>query len=221
MKDLIFEIGTEEIPAGFLGPAADQFEQLFTEKASALNLAFSSVQKFSTPRRLALLVRELAERQEDSTEVLLGPSKQAAFDPDGNPTKAAEGFARSKGVAVDDLEIVQTDKGEYLQLVRHVEGTDTDALLPAVLQEIILELSFQKSMRWGANQHTFARPIQWVTALYGDRGVSMEHEGIISGTTTRGHRFMAPELAEISDGASYEATLDSIFVISDFEIRRD
>lgn len=220
MKDLLFEIGTEEIPAGFLGPAADQFEQLFTEKASALNLAFSSVKKFSTPRRLALLVRELAERQEDSTEILLGPSRQAAFDPDGNPTKAAEGFARSKGVSVEDLEIVQTDKGEYLQLVRHVEGTDTGALLPTVLQEIILELSFPKSMKWGANQHTFARPIQWLTALYGDRPVEMEHEGIISGTNTRGHRFMAPEQAEISDGSSYEATLDSIFVISDFEKRR-
>jgi glycyl-tRNA synthetase beta chain len=221
MKDLLFEIGTEELPAGFLAPASDQLESLFTQKAKKLKISFSSIQQFCTPRRLALLVKDLNETQEDSTETLLGPSKHAAYDKDGNPTKAAEGFARSKGVSVDDLEIVNTQKGEYLQLVRHVKGDSTEAVLPALLKDIVLELSFPKSMKWGSNSHTFARPIQWILALHGTNQVTFEHEGIVSGTKTRGHRFMAPDSIDVSSAGSYEEILESVYVIADIEKRKE
>ena len=118
MNELLFEIGTEEIPAGFLGSAENQLQALFESKAGELKLPFGSVRTFSTPRRLALLVTGLSDAQENSVETILGPSKKAAYDGDGNPTKAAEGFAKSKGVSVAELEIVETAKGEYLQLTR-------------------------------------------------------------------------------------------------------
>ncbi|MBT8359561.1 MAG: glycine--tRNA ligase subunit beta, partial [Deltaproteobacteria bacterium] len=162
MSDLLFEIGTEEIPAGFLNGAAVQLETLFVQKVEKLELSFEKIKTYCTPRRLALQVTNLADHQKDRQEELLGPSKKAAFDIQGNPTKAALGFARSKGVTVQDLKLVDTSRGEYLQLIRDREGKPTDSLLPTILQEIVLELSFPKSMRWGSNQATFVRPIQWI-----------------------------------------------------------
>ncbi|MBE0582490.1 MAG: glycine--tRNA ligase subunit beta [Desulfofustis sp.] len=220
MKDLLFEIGTEELPAGFLIPAMEQLAELFHGKAEKLKLAYTALRTFSTPRRLALLVEQLAERQEDSREELLGPSKQAAFDAQGQPTKAAEGFARSKGVTVEQLGLVATPKGEYLQLVRHVEGVTTETVLPELLKEILLELSFAKSMKWGSNQLTFARPIQWLLARFGSNTVVFEHEGIISSSLTRGHRFLAPDPFAIETAAAYERALEERFVIVDVERRR-
>ncbi len=219
MNDLLFEIGTEEIPAGFLNPAAKQLQALFESKAKKLKLPFGSVKTFCTPRRLALLVSSLADRQEDSLETSLGPSKKAAYDSEGNPTKAATGFARSKGVSVDQLSVVETAKGEYLQLTREVKGEPSSSLLPELLKELILELSFAKSMRWGSYQNSFARPIQWLVALLGDSVVPVEHDGIVSGRFTRGHRFMAPGENEISSASAYETVMDSVFVIADFETR--
>ena len=220
MSDLLFEIGTEEIPAGFLNGAAEQLELLFEQKAEKMALPFENIKTYCTPRRLALLVTGLADRQEDRQEELLGPSKQAAFDAEGNPTKAAVGFARSKGVSVKDLQVVDTPRGEYLQLLRDVEGKSTNSLLPAILQEIILELSFPKSMRWGSNQATFVRPIQWILALFGQQNIVFEHEGIVSGSATRGHRFMAPKDIEISTESSYEELLEKASVIADYETRK-
>lgn len=220
MGDLLFEIGTEELPAGFVRPATADLERLFTSKMKGLGLAFAEIRQFGTPRRIALVVTSIADQQEDKEEVLLGPSKKAAYDNDGNPTRAAQGFARSKGVSVEDLELVDTAKGEYLQLTRTVVGRKTNELLPVVLKEMILELPFAKSMKWGTNQHSFARPIQWVIALFNDSVIELEHEGIVSSNKTRGHRFLAPELVEVTDPTGYENTLKSIHVIGDFEVRR-
>lgn len=221
MSDLLFEIGTEELPAGFLLPAATQLESLFRDKTGKAGLTFGSIKSFCTPRRLAIMVCDLVDRQEDRSEVLLGPSKKAAFDTDGKPTRAALGFAGSKGVSVDELEIVQTPKGEYLQLTRKQEGRETSELLPTLLKEIVLELSFAKSMKWGANQHTFARPIQWIVAIFGTQTVVIEHEGIVSGSVTCGHRFMAPDCMKITDAGSYEKLLQSIHVVGDFQTRKE
>ena len=220
MSDLLFEIGTEEIPAGFLNGAAVQLESLFVQKVEKLELSFEEIKTYCTPRRLALQVTELADRQKDRQEELLGPSKKAAFDAEGNPTKAAAGFARSKGVTVQDLQLVDTPRGKYLQLIRDREGKPTDSLLPTILQEIVLELSFPKSMRWGSNQTTFVRPIQWILALFGQNSIVFEHEGIVAGSTTRGHRFMAPEEIEVSTGSSYEKLLEKVSVIADYETRK-
>jgi len=221
MSDLLFEIGSEEIPASFILPAAAQLEKLFTDKMNSLGLGFTSISQFGTPRRLALLVKDIDSGQQDSEEVLRGPSKKAAYDGDGKPTRAAEGFARSKGVSVDELELVETPKGEYLQLTRKVVGRQTREILPELLKELILGLSFPKSMKWGANQHAFARPIQWLVALFGDTVVEIEHEGIVAGRKTRGHRFMAPDFVEIESAGGYEQLLASISVTGDFETRKE
>ena len=221
MSDLLFEIGTEEIPAGFLIPATEKLEELFRKKIEALNLAYGEVKTFCTPRRLALKVVGIAERQDDRKEVLMGPSKQAAYDAEGNPTKAAEGFARSKGATVDDLMLVDTPKGQYLQLERELKGVETSKLLPAVLKEIILELPFAKSMKWGSNQHTFARPIQWLMAMLDDQVVELEHEGIIAGRKSRGHRFMSPDYSVVPMPAAYQETMQSVSVIADYQQRKE
>jgi glycyl-tRNA synthetase beta chain len=220
MRDLLFEIGTEEIPAGFLEPALLQLETLFTKKASELKIAHGVVSVMGTPRRLALIVRDLAEKQKDIREELLGPSKSAAFDEAGKATKAAIGFARSKGADVSELKVVDTPKGEYLMLVREVKGDETLRLLPELLQSLILELTFPKSMRWGSNQHSFARPIQWIISLFGDEIVSVNHEGITSGNLTHGHRFLTREPFAIESASSYEKQLLDNYVIADPKKRR-
>jgi glycyl-tRNA synthetase beta chain len=220
MRDLLFEIGTEEIPAGFLEPALTQLEARFARKASELKIGHGTISVMGTPRRLTLLVRDVVEKQKDISEELLGPSKKAAFDADGKMTKAAEGFARSKGADIKELKVVETPKGEYLMLMREVKGEDTIRLLPDALQSLIIELSFPKSMRWGSNQQTFARPIQWILALFGQEAVSVSHEGIISGNLTWGHRFLANESFVIRSAATYEEQLAEKFVLVDPSKRR-
>ncbi len=220
MRDLLFEIGTEEIPAGFIAPALKQLETRFARKTAELKIDHGAISVMGTPRRLALIVRDIVEKQEDSREELLGPSKKAGFDADGNMTRAAEGFARSKDADVKELRLVETPKGEYLMLVREVKGDETKHLLPELLQSLLLDLSFPKSMRWGSNHHTFARPIQWIVALFGQEILSVCHEGIVSGNLTRGHRFLANELFAIQGAATYEEQLAEKFVLVDPSKRR-
>ncbi len=221
MSDLLFEIGTEELPAGFLKPVLKQLKEKLTTKAKELHLDYGSVQVLGTPRRLALLVEGLAERQPDSREELLGPSVKAGMDENGKPTKAAEGFARSKGVPVEDLQIVSTAKGEYLTLVREVVGKATKELLPDMLQQIILELSFPKSMRWGSNTNTFGRPIQWLLALNDKEVIPVFHDGLQASNTSRGHRFMANTEIVIESLKGYEEQLLNVNVIVDPIQRRE
>lgn len=167
-----------------------------------------------------MIVSGITEKQEDIHEELLGPSVQAGIDADGNFTKAAIGFARSKGAEITDLKKVETAKGEYLLLHREVAGKPTIELLPAILKELLLELSFSKSMKWGANLHAFARPIQWLTALFGHDVIKFEHEGIVVSNTSRGHRFMANTEFVISDSSVYEDTLLQHNVVADIDTRK-
>ncbi|MCK5069595.1 MAG: glycine--tRNA ligase subunit beta, partial [Desulfocapsa sp.] len=166
MSELLFEIGTEELPAGFQKPALAQLKDNFIKRAKELKLTHGSVATLGTPRRLALLVEDLVDSQPDSRDELMGPSKQAGFDADGNATKAAMGFAKSKGADVSDLQVVETEKGEYLMLVQETKGVATAELLPELLKTLIHSFSFAKSMRWGARAFTFARPIQWLLAVH-------------------------------------------------------
>ncbi len=221
MSDLLFEIGTEELPAGFLKPALTQLQENFITMTKDLRLDHGAVRTMGTPRRLALLVEDLAVRQPDSREELLGPSAKAGLGKDGNPTKAAEGFARSKGATTDDLQVVQTPKGEYLMLVREVQGKPVKELLPELLQELIFAFSFPKSMKWGVNLHSFARPIQWLLAMNDSEIVEFTHEEVQSSNRTRGHRFMANEEIVINGLRSYEKQLLHAHVIVDQAIRRE
>jgi glycyl-tRNA synthetase beta chain len=221
MSTLLFEIGTEEIPAGFLQPALKQLQDNFSKKAVELALSHGSVRVLGTPRRLVLMVEDLADRQPDSHEEILGPSTKAGLDADGRPTKAAQGFARSKGADVADLQVIKTEKGEYLILVRELPGKATGDLLPEVLQQLILELSFPKSMKWGSNTNTFARPIQWLLALHGSSVIEFSHDGIATSNISRGHRFMANENLVIDSPESYEDRMLQAFVLVDPEKRRE
>jgi glycyl-tRNA synthetase beta chain len=220
MSELLFEIGTEEIPAGFLQPALRQLEDNFRKKAAGLNLGHGSVRCLGTPRRLVLMVEGLAKGQPDGREEILGPSAKAGLDAEGKPTKAAAGFARSKGADVADLKVVMTDKGEYLMLVRERHGQPTTELLPDILLQLILEMSFPKSMKWGNNTNTFARPIQWLLALHDMSVVQFSHDGIAASNTSRGHRFMANEVFSVQGCQDYLEKMQQAHVLVDPEARR-
>lgn len=220
MSELLFEIGTEELPAGFQKPAMLQLENNFIREAKELNLEYISVKTLGTPRRLALLVEGLADRQPDSREELMGPSKQAGFDDEGNPSKAAMGFARSKGADVADLQVVKTEKGEYLMLVQETKGSPTTELLPPLLHNLMQKFSFAKSMRWGAGAFTFARPIQWILALHDGELISFTHEGVVAVDCTRGHRFMANKEFKVSGVKDYQKVLADASVQVDPKERR-
>ncbi len=220
MNTLLFEIGTEEIPAGYIKPALGFLASSAEKQLAELGLQYGEIKTVGTPRRLTLVVENLQDRQEDRRQEHIGPAKKAGFDAQGNPTKAAMGFARSKGVAVDDLHIVSTDKGEYLMAVEEVKGRQTRELLPKLLTTLIEEMPFPKSMRWAEGTLTFARPIQWLLALMNGEVVDLTIEGVKSGNQTRGHRFMAPEFFPVRDFAGYVQGLEERHVIVDPERRR-
>jgi glycyl-tRNA synthetase beta chain len=217
---LIFEIGVEEFPASFCEPTLAQMEATFREQADELRLGFESLKVAATPRRLTLLVDGLDDKQADLEEERTGPPAKIAFD-DGQPTPAAQGFARGNGVDVDDLYTVDTDKGAYVAAKVFEEGEPTAELLPEVLSTVISELSFPKSMRWADRKERFARPVRWILAVAGGQTIPVEFAGVQSGNTTRGHRFAAPEAFEIASIDEYVDGLRRAHVIVDPAERRD
>src|SRR5580692_37214 len=172
-SDLLLDIGVEELPASFVEGALRALPELAQKRLGDLRLTHRSVHAYGTPRRLALVVRGLADHQPDLSEEVAGPPVKAAFK-DGVPTKAAEAFAAKLGGAVADLRRVETPKGEYLAGTRREAGQAALALLPAALGQIVLAIPFRKSMRWGAGEIAFGRPIQWLVALFGDHLIDLE-----------------------------------------------
>lgn len=219
--ELLFEIGTEEIPAGYLMPALASLKENLTRRLGELGLTFSEAKTAATPRRLTVCVSELAERQPDRVEEVLGPPKKAAFDQQGQPTKAAVGFAQSRGVAVEAIEVVATPKGEYLMVRVEQPGKATPTLLAEVLPELIPTIPFPKSMHWGSGRLHFARPIQWLLARYNDQAIPFRLETLESGSRTYGHRFMAPQAMEPQDFAAYLDALRAAHVLADPAERRE
>lgn len=220
MGELLFEIGTEEIPAGYIDPALLYLEQAAAKHLSELKLEYGKIRTLGTPRRLTLVVEKLQDHQQDRVVEHIGPSKQAGYDAGGNPSKAARGFARSRGVAVEDLKVIETAKGEYLMAVEHITGEDTLELLPATLTRLVKEMPFPKSMRWGSGTLTFARPIQWLTALFGGNLIDLSIDGITADRTTVGHRFMATGPFTVRDSGSYLRQLKENLVMVDPGERR-
>ena len=220
MSELLFEIGTEEIPAGYIEPALQFMGKAVKEHLDQLNLGFGDVKTCGTPRRLTLIVDGLQEKQDDRIVEHTGPSKKAGFDGDGNPSKAAIGFARSKGLDVQDLKVVDTAKGEYLMAVEHVKGHETRDILPGILTSLTGEVPFPKSMRWGLGNMSFARPIQWILALYEGEVLDFSIDTTKSGSTTLGHRFLAPEPVQVSGAQQYVQALRDSQVLVESEERR-
>lgn len=221
VKSLLLELGTEELPARFVVPAIEQLEQAVTEGLTSARIQYADVRRYATPRRLAVLVEGVAESQQDLEQERKGPSRQIAFDAEGNPTKAALGFARGAGVAPEDLVVRDTGQGEYVFAVIRQKGRPTIEVLPEILEAAILKLSFPKSMRWGSGDMRFARPLRWITALFGDEIVSFTVAGIQSGRTTRGHRVLAQKTLEVAAAHLYPEVMEAGFVIADLQRRKE
>jgi glycyl-tRNA synthetase beta chain len=211
--DLVYEIGTEEIPAGYLPPAAEQLGREAESFFEASRIEPSSVETHATPRRLVLFAKGLPARQADRTEEVTGPPWQAAFTPAGEPTKAAEGFARGKGLRIEDLKKVETAKGPYVGATVQVEGKATADLLAAALPDITGRIAFPKTMRWGPARFRFARPIRWILALLADTVIPLEIEGVRAGRVTYGHRILSRGPFEVATAADYETALKKGLVI--------
>ncbi len=215
-KDLLFEIGTEEVPAhvmpGTLAQLKENAEKAFEEK----RIAFDSVRTFGTPRRTALLVKGLAEKQEDVTSENRGPSVKIAFDADGKPTKAAQGFARGQHVASENLVV----KDGYVYAEVHEEGQPTAKILETLLPELVCGLSFPNNMRWGSLDFKFIRPIRWFVALYDKDVIPFELANVKSGRTSRGHRFLSQGDFEIAAADDYEKVCEENFIIVDQDKRK-
>ncbi|MEA1991466.1 MAG: glycine--tRNA ligase subunit beta, partial [Thermodesulfobacteriota bacterium] len=221
-RNLLLEIGTEEIPADFIPGALDDLARLAGEHLDREHLTYEDVSTIGTPRRLVLCAKNLPDRQPDREEIITGPPAKVAFLSDGKPTKAGEGFARSHGVSIEDLQVEDTEKGLYIVLRRIVTGRETLELLSKLLPLVIASIPFPKTMRWGTEELRFARPIRWLVALYGEDVVPFSLAGVEAGSESRGHRFMAPEAIRVpSNPEGYIKALENVFVLADPSVRKN
>lgn len=219
-RDLLLEIGLEEMPSAFMPKALEDYKDLAVQKIKDKRIAFNTVQTLGTPRRLVLHVTGLEENQQDALIENRGPKRASAFDQDGSPSKAALGFARGQGVDVKDLVVKEVDGIEYVFAVKKEIGVKTETLLPDLLLDIIHSLSFPKSMRWSYYQTRFARPVRWLLALYGNDPVAIQVENVQSSNLSCGHRFLAPDVFAVTGIDAYFAQLRERYVIVDQNERK-
>jgi glycyl-tRNA synthetase beta chain len=220
VAELLFELGSEELPARFVVPALDELERLFKEHCAQARVGHGAIRRFGTPRRLALLVDGLVDQTADVVKEVQGPSVKAAFDAEGKPKVPALKFAESVGRPVEQLKRVSTPKGEYLAADVEEKGRRTLELLPEVLSACVRKLQFPKSMRWGDVEASFGRPLQWIVALFGAELVPVTFADMRSGRQTRGHRFLSSGWLTVDQPAAYEATLEKAHVVASLEKRR-
>jgi glycyl-tRNA synthetase beta chain len=221
MKELLLEIGAEEIPAGFVPQALIGLENIAQKELEASRIDFNGIRTLGTPRRLVLVIESVSEKQRDEETKKIGPSKQAAFDAKGNPTKAAVGFAKGQSVPVESLTLVETGKGEYVCAVKKETGRPTVELLSTFLPRWILSIPFQKSMRWADVPIRFARPIHWILAVFGGEVVPFEVGNIRSGGMTFGHRFMHSGPVPVKDFHSYlQKTREASVIVDPVERKK-
>ena len=216
-KDLLFEIGAEEIPAGFMPNILGQLKQLAETKLNDAHLPFESIETYGTPRRLALIVKGLADASAEISERHKGPSASIAYDADGNATKAAIGFARGKGLDVADLVV----EDGYIYAETKTAGVPAKDIVTDMLPQLITGLNFPKSMHWGNLDAKFVRPVRWLVALLDEEVIPVEFATVKSGNVTRGHRFLGADEITIKNAASYVETLKENFVMVDQDARRE
>jgi glycyl-tRNA synthetase beta chain len=220
-QSVLMEIGVEEVPARFLPGAVALLKTKTEETLRQERIAFKEIRTYATPRRLAMIAEGIPPKQEERVSEVFGPPRHAAFTPEGAHTKAALGFAASHGVRPEELVVRTRDKGEYVAAVVKEEGLPVGELLPGALRKIVLSLNFPKSMRWGSGTLRFVRPIHWILALYGEETVSFDIDGIRSGNTSRGHRFLSPGEFRIKDIGEYQRVLERNSVVVDQERRKE
>lgn len=220
-KELILEIGTEEIPALFLEKAREDLGNILSGELRDKGIEFEEMEILYTPRRLSARVSGLERKQKDRTTENFGPPIRIAFDENGKPTKAALGFARSQKVDVEKLVIAKRDNGEFLCVRKTIKGRKTSSALKEILPEVISSVPFRKSMRWGSGKLTFARPIRWIAALYDGRPVKFSVENIKSSDQSFGHRFTSPKPFRVASWKNYLKALGKSNVVVDPEKRKE
>ncbi|MDH5258566.1 MAG: glycine--tRNA ligase subunit beta, partial [Gammaproteobacteria bacterium] len=219
--DFLVELGTEELPPKALSKLSDAFSKRILEGLEKAELNFTHVETFATPRRLAVKISDLSVQQKDKESERKGPALQAAYKEDGCPTPAAEGFAKSCGVTVSELEKQETEKGAWLVFKTTVQGQQTSTLMPTIVEDALAKLPIPKRMRWGSRQAQFVRPAHWLVMLLGNDIIDCEILELKSGRTTKGHRFHRPEPIDIPNPSDYESLLEiEGHVIASFDKRK-
>ena len=220
MSTILFELGCEELPPKSLKPLRDALQASVTEQLNQADISFDSIKAFAAPRRLAIQIDGISEKQPDRTEEKRGPAIKAAFDADGNPTRAAMGFAKGLGIEASELTTINTDKGDYVGYIQTVQGQATTELLPTIFQTALDNLPIAKRMRSGASRNEFVRPVQWAVLMQDDAVIDATIQGHQTGNQTRGHRFHSPEYHTIAHANDYEQLLDGLKVVADFDKRQ-
>ena len=215
-KNLLLEIGTEEIPAKFMPGALKQLAEIAAAKFAEKRIAYSDIQTFGTPRRMALIVNKAGDKQADKHSENKGPAVKIAFDETGAPTKAAQGFARGQGIDVSQLVV----KDGYVYAVVQEEGQPVENLLPALLPEIIAALNFPKNMRWGNLDIRFPRPIRWLVALLGKTVIPFSFAEVVAGNVSQGHRFLSKGAVTVPSADDYFVVMTDSHVMVDQNTRR-
>ncbi|MHB0875729.1 MAG: glycine--tRNA ligase subunit beta, partial [Anaerolineae bacterium] len=219
-RDFLLEIGSEELPHADLESALAQLRQRVPAMLAEARLSHGEITVDGTPRRCAVLVRDLAPRQTDQERLVKGPPAQAAFDKEGKPTRAAEGFAKRYGLAAADLEAREMDGGRYVVAVVRDEGRPTAAVLAEGLPQLIAAIGFGQSMRWNGTQVTYSRPLRWYVALYGDQVIPFEYAGVVSGRHTRGFRMSGQDALEVPSAATYGGVIEGAGIVLPVAERR-
>ncbi|MBN2158187.1 MAG: glycine--tRNA ligase subunit beta [Spirochaetes bacterium] len=213
--NFLLELGTEEVPAGYLPPAIDAARRIFEDSLKGNRIDFKEVAVYATPRRMAVLISGLAESQREEEVELKGPSVKAAYDAAGKPTRALEGFMKGNGLSPGDLFNRESDKGAYVFAKKRLEAQNTDTLLPGIITQIVASVQFPKRMRWSDKSLTFPRPIRYFLILFNGRLIPYEIDGIASSNTTRGHYIQHNRMVAVDSIADYDATLKKNGVIAD------
>ena len=219
--NFLFEIGLEELPAQYVDKAEKDLKKIIENELKAERIKFSEIESFSTPRRVTALIKDLAEKQDDLDKKSVGPSVEIAYK-DGQLTKAGEGFVKSQGATIDDIKIIENEKGKYISIEKFIAGKNTREILPEILKNAIKKIEFEKSMKWADRTFRFVRPIKWFVTLF-DNGeiLPFEFEGLKGGNKTRGMRYFASQDIEINNPLDYEKILLENFVIVNGEKRRE
>ena len=219
--NFLFEIGLEELPAQYVDKAEKDLKKIIENELKAKRIKFSEIESFSTPRRVTAIIKDLAEKQDDLDKKSVGPSVEIAYK-DGQLTKAGEGFVKSQGATIDDIKIIENEKGKYISIEKFIAGKNTKEILPEILKNAIKKIEFEKSMKWADRTFRFVRPIKWFVTLF-DNGeiLPFEFEGLKGGNKTRGMRYFASQDIEINNPLDYEKILLENFVIVNGEKRRE
>ena len=219
-KDLLYEIGTEEIPANYMPSTLKQVRSISEAMLKNYRIAFEEIKAYGTPRRIVLFVKGIAEQQENLEELVKGPSKRAAYDENGNPTKALLGFLKGQKAELGDVFIQELAGVEYVYYKKQEKGQPVKEVLKTILPDILTSISFPKSMKWGNKSFRFARPVRWLVPILGDELIEFDKDGIQCSRYTKGHRVLSKGSIEINNTSEYFDKLRAGFVIADQEERR-